>query len=259
MSLNKIIFPLVLFFIGICLFIFSITGDQNSLFKLGAGIILITSIVIFLSSAGIFTKGIRMVIALALGAACVLLSYLDYNSIQEPLKFKNEKEARFAQITQRLKDIREAQKGYKNVHKKYASTFDSLIAFIDTGKVPVIKASGTIPDGMNESEAIKKGYYKKEILQVDAKENIFNQKYMDTRNTKYALRIDSLEYIPTTNAEKFEMKTGTVEKNNVDVPTLEVIAPNQRIFSNWKSHFYANLAHRKFGSSTDPLLNGNWE
>ena len=46
----------------------------------------------------------------------------------------------------RLIDIREAQKAYKDIYKRYTGSFDTLIAFLDTGHFSVIKAIGEIPE-----------------------------------------------------------------------------------------------------------------
>lgn len=259
MQINKIIFPLVLIVTGLISILYGFSAEQNGLFKLGAAVILLTGVISFLSVSGVFNKTIRIAISVTVGLICLTLSYFDYNSIQEPLKFEQEKNTRFTQITQRLKDIREAQKSYKNVYKKYAPTFDSLKIFVNTGQVPVLKAFGNIPDGMTEAEAIQKGYYKKTVIMVDAKSSIFNDKYMKDRPKNLPLTLDSIEFIPSCGAEKFVMTTGAVVKNNVSVPTIEVIAPNDLIFKNWPKHFYASISNRKFGSTTDPGINGNWE
>ena len=164
MQVNKVIFPLVLILSGLSLLLYSFGADQNLLFKLGSTVILLTGIITFMSVGGVFTKSLRTVISFVVAVICAVLLFFDYNSIQKPLEFKEEMDAKYSSITQRLKDIREAQKTFKNVHKRYAPTFDTLIAFIDTGKVPVLKAFGNIPDGLTEEEAIAEGYYKKEIL-----------------------------------------------------------------------------------------------
>ena len=240
-------------------FIAAVITEQNT-YVIGSSILLIvTSLFWLLSVYDTFNKIIRTLFSILFGLCCCFLVYFNYNSIQKPLEFKKEMDSKYAAITQRLKDIRESQKTFKNVNKRYAPTFDTLIAFIDTGKVPVLKAFGNIPDGLTEAEAIKQGYYKKEILKVPAKESIFSKKYMKTRNSAYNLVIDSLSYIPSTANEKFVMTTGEVVKNNVTVNTLEVAAPNDLLFKNWEKHFYAGVSDRKFGSTSDPSLNGNWE
>ena len=74
-------------------------------------------------------------------AACVVgLLYLCYESIMGPIQFNKEKDAREEQIKARLIDIRKAQVEYRSLHGgRYTDSFDSLITFVKTAKLPFIK------------------------------------------------------------------------------------------------------------------------
>ncbi len=255
--MQRALFPISLILIALILLGYAFMYDQNMLFKLGGFMVLLAGIIVLLAQNTSLTKSSKIAITVFAALAAGLFSFLDYNSIQEPLAFEKVKKERFLKITQRLKDIREAQKAYKSVNRKYAVSFDSLNAFIAQGQVPVMKAVGNIPDGMTEQEAIDGGYYKKEVKMISAKSSIFNDKYMSTRD--HSVSVDSLEYIPTTDQKKFRMTAGEVEKNNLKVKTLEVVAPNEEVFPEWSKNFYASFKDLKFGSTQDPGLNGNWE
>ena len=76
----------------------------------------------------------KTIIQIVLWVGCIALGYLIYNSITGPIKFKEVKQERYAQVVAKLKDIRNSQDAYKTVNGKYANDFNSLIRFIDTGK-----------------------------------------------------------------------------------------------------------------------------
>ena len=75
----------------------------------------------------------RRVIQILFVLIIIVLGYLIVESIMEPIRFNQEVETREQATIDRLIDIRDAQKAYKDVYKKYTSSFDTLIAFVDTG------------------------------------------------------------------------------------------------------------------------------
>ncbi len=66
----------------------------------------------------------------------IVFSYKIYDSINGPINFNKTKNERYAQVIDRLKDIRKAQIAHKDVRGVFANNFDSLIAFVDTGILP---------------------------------------------------------------------------------------------------------------------------
>ena len=75
--------------------------------------------------------------------AFILTAYL-INSI----KFSIDEEARISnaeeKIINRLKMIREAQIAFQNVNGKYTDNWDSLINFVDSGKIFIIQSDANI-------------------------------------------------------------------------------------------------------------------
>ena len=70
---------------------------------------------------------IRKVFTYLILPVCIAgLVYLNVESIKEPVVFKKHREYRESVAIQRLKDIRDLQVAFKNVHAHYASTVDSL-------------------------------------------------------------------------------------------------------------------------------------
>ncbi len=162
-------------------------------------------------------KIIRFIIQFALLAAVVFFAYKLVQGIQKPIDFKKERQARFDKVVERLKDIRTAQVEYKKINSTYAADFDTLINFIKTEKMPVVKKEGNVPDSLTEKEALKLGIISRDTIYIP---------YMDTlfKNIKY--NFDSLAYIPVGTRAKFSMDTATVMTgSNVEVKVFEARIP----------------------------------
>ena len=70
------------------------------------------------------------IINIALALVALLLVYLVYRSISEPVVFENIRKEREVEVIQRLKDIRTTQSIYKQTYNCYTGSFDTLIDFI---------------------------------------------------------------------------------------------------------------------------------
>ena len=79
----------------------------------------------------------KTVLQIVLWIACIVLGYLIYRSVTGPIEFKKVKQERFAKVISVMKDIRNSQEAYKTVNGKFANDFQSLIAFVDTGKYTI--------------------------------------------------------------------------------------------------------------------------
>ena len=89
----------------------------------------------------------KTVINLVLAACAVVLVYICYGSIMGPINFDKEKKVREDAIIARLIDIRKAQQEYRTVHAgAYTASFDSLIDFVKTAKLPFIMKVGALTD-----------------------------------------------------------------------------------------------------------------
>lgn len=256
---NKLLFPGIITALGLVLLSIGFKTEQNGYFLFSAAVVLIIGLVLFMAINNIFNKTIRAILFVVFLSFSAMLAFYDYNSIQVPLEFEKVKEKRYSAVVQRLKDIREAQKGYKTKYGNYASTFDTLITFIKYDSIPIVKAIGDRPDTLTESQAIEMGIMKRDTILISAKEKIYSENYLATRNPNVELAVDSFEYIPYGHGAKFEMQVGEVEKNNLMVNTLWVMAPNKVIFPDWNKNLYLDEPDRQFGSTSDPSISGNWE
>ena len=152
----------------------------------------------------------KTVINIVLAACVIGLIYVCYGSIMGPINFDDAKKTREKQVIARLIDIRKAQLEYRNLHNgRYTASFDTLIDFVKTAKLPFVKKEGVLSDtqleaGMTEKKAMaiinkaKKTGNWKEV----EKEGLMNFKrdtlWVAVTDTIYApgFNADSLRYVP---------------------------------------------------------------
>jgi hypothetical protein len=76
----------------------------------------------------------KLIIQLLLWVVIIFLGYLVFNAVYDPVQFNKVKEKRYAQVIERLQDIRAAQLAHQEVTGTYAKDFPSLISFLDTAE-----------------------------------------------------------------------------------------------------------------------------
>ena len=161
----------------------------------------------------------KKVINAILALCAIALVYICYGSIMGPINFDKEKAIRDKAIIARLIDIRSAQQEYRLTHEgAYTASFDTLIHFVKTAKLPFIMKIGSLTDeqlnnGMTEKKAmaiIEKAKKTGNWNEVE-KEGLTNFRrdtmwvaVMDTIFAK-GFNPDSLAFVPYGNGAKFEM------------------------------------------------------
>ena len=210
----------------------------------------------------------RRVIQILFVLIIIVLGYLIVESIMEPIRFNQDVEVRESATKDRLINIREAQKAYKDIHKKYTGSFDTLIAFLDTGSFDVVKAIGEIPEEWLEElgfekareKALKDGVISRETTKVPVMDSLFGAGYA----------IDSLRYVPYTEDVTFSMEAGEIlTSSNLTVQVVEVsvlydhllVGMDRQLIVNYKDERMkiVGFAGVKFGSLEEGTLTGNWE
>ena len=210
----------------------------------------------------------RRVIQILFVLIIIVLGYLIVESIMEPIRFNQEVETRERATIDRLIDIREAQKAYKDVYKKYTSSFDTLIAFVDTGSFTLVKAEGDIPeDWLDEmgfdkarEKALREGVISREPIQVPVLDSLFNPGFST----------DSLRYVPFTEGVTFVMNAGELlTSSNLTVQVVETFCIYDDLLNGMDRQLVVNYKDErmkivgfegvKFGSMEEGTLTGNWE
>ncbi|MBN2519637.1 MAG: hypothetical protein JXB17_03965 [Bacteroidales bacterium] len=192
----------------------------------------------------------------------IVLGYLLYESILNPIRFESEKTKRYNATIQRLIDIRTAQNAYKEENGQYADNFDKLIEFINTDSFEIKKPidKGWDQDEYTEEEAIRLGLLEYEINKVSVKDSLFSH-----------TNIDSIKYVPFTEGKEFELGAAEiVTASKVKVQVFEAKVHNNILLSDLDRQLVINLNDErrkieqypglKVGSLTEATNNsGNWE
>jgi len=195
------------------------------------------------------------VIKVVLSIVILVLAYFVYESVMRPLRFNREVSARETKVIERLTDIRNGEQMYKRLNNHYAASFDTLIAFLQVGQIPVVKM---VPDPTDTT-------FTKTINDTIGFVNIADSLYKHKIN----FTLDSLRYIPFSGNVPFEINAGHIERGGIDVPVFEVRAHYKTFLKGLDRQLVINLIKAKedierfpgmkVGSMEEPSTDGNWE
>jgi len=186
-----------------------------------------------------------------------------YDSILEPIKFKQIKKVRYAKVIENLKDIRDAEVAHKAVTGKYNGDWNSLVKFIDTARYTLTqrKDSTIIDIELSKQFGID---MTKDIVIIDTlgtasvKDSIF----------KNSDRYKTMMKIPGADA-KFSLKAGSVEKGKSMLPVFEAKMEKKLVLTDQPDYLVfeesetiavdgVNGSHISVGSMEEISTNGNW-
>jgi len=196
----------------------------------------------------------KIIIQVVLLIVIVFLGYFVYQSIMEPVHFNDEKKTRENVVIGKLKDIRTSQFVYKRVNGSYADNFDSLVAFLATAEIPIVKMVAD-PEDTTFTKTINDtvGYIK-------VADSLFSRKHY---------KLEQLGLIPYSDGEMFEMNSDTIERGGVKVHVFLAQAPYTAYLKGMDNQTIINIIAKredidrfpglKVGSLTEPSTDGNWE
>jgi hypothetical protein len=198
-------------------------------------------------------------IALILIPLNIILAYFVFNSIDSEIEFQEVAKVRITENVQKLKDLRQVQIAYKKVNHTYANNFESLLDFLENDSIPIVRAIGETPDSLTDAQALELGIISRDTAYLLAKETIFDESYLSSRNEKYPLNLTTLTNVPHSK-ELYSVDAGMVEKGKVMVQVFEISTTYAAVFTALdaenKSYELDNLL--KVGSMDEASLNGNW-
>ncbi len=191
----------------------------------------------------------------------IVLTVLIVMSVEQPVKFNQEKSVREAAAIVKLKDIRTLQVAYKNVNGKFTNSIDTLVDFYKNGKMTVIRSIGS----MDDSLAVARNLVKREAIEIPVRDTLLKN--------RSDFNPDQLKYIPYTNGEQIIMDATIKEVSGVDVPLFEAKVPYVKLLEQLDEHYHqliVNLVYERcdtdrypglqVGSIENPNNNaGNWE
>jgi len=154
-------------------------------------------------------------------AAAILLVYLYYVSIMTPIEFERERGVREAAVIQSLVDIRKAQVEFRKQNGRYTASLDTLIHFVNEGKMAVVLKEGTLTDkqleeGLTEEKAVKMGIIRRDTSFVSVKETLFGNDF----------RAELLALVPFGEGATFEMAAGIYKTGSgLEIQVFEAKTP----------------------------------
>lgn len=157
----------------------------------------------------------KKLINVVLGIAALAMLFICYRSIADQQDFEAEVKQREVDVKARLIEIRKAQEAYKEQHSEYCGNWDSLIAFIKEGQLPIVVKQGVLTE-----EQMEKGLTESKAAAIvnrgNAAEIAANGLQDFRRDTTWVSLIDSLypadynvediRYIPNSDAKDGEKK-----------------------------------------------------
>jgi hypothetical protein len=201
-------------------------------------VVYVIILAVFIIVAGLFTNKLvikypksKSILQIILGIAIIILVYFIWESVQKPIRFNKEKNAREDVTINKLKDIRTIQILYKDKYGKFTGSFDTLMHIQTTYK--------KVTDSLKNS-----------LLTKD---------------------IDRLRYIPYTRDAEFVMGASEVTTGSkVKVKVFEVYALYDTLLKDLDKQLVINYIDErekivhfpglKVGSLKEATNNtGNWE
>ncbi|MGB5652384.1 MAG: hypothetical protein WBM56_00980 [Robiginitalea sp.] len=205
----------------------------------------------------------KSIFQIVLWIICIFLGYMIYKSVTGPIEFDKIKKERYAEVIERLKDIRNAQDAYKTVNGRFANNFETLVAFVDTGKYTITQqrdSSYMEFDKVYQIDMLKEVKIIDTLGFVSVKDSLFknSDRYKSMMNVPYAA-----------NNEKFTMKADIIDKSGYRAPVYEVKVPKVVILSDQPKDLLSrenaqvsveevNGPEIKVGSLTEVSTSGNW-
>ena len=162
----------------------------------------------------------KRIAQIILGGVIIALVYVIYVQISTPLNFEQELKTKRAQVIDRIKDIRTAQRAFKSKYQRFTSTFDSLEAFILTDTLEMERKLVDEDDSVGMAMLKKTGKKNIEKFKIAVIDTIFSPKKLMRED------VEQLRYIPgTDNKSEFIMEAGYATASGVVVPIVECRAP----------------------------------
>lgn len=115
------------------------------------------------------------IIAFVLFIVALAMGYYLYNSIAKTIEFTENIKVTEKQITDKLAVIREAEKVFLEQYGRYTSNWDSLINFIENGRVPILQRREVIKSAGYGVDCVK--VYVDTLGFMSAKDKIFKKTY----------------------------------------------------------------------------------
>lgn len=175
------------------------------------------------------------VVKIILGIAVIVLAYVLYSVILEPIRYQAEVDKREAAIIERLTHVKNAQLAYKDVYGNFAGNWDQLIASVKSDKIKILSMTGDPEDSTS-------------VVKVDTIYMSIMEQYFQ------GVAVDSMRFVPfSESGDTFLINAGTIKKNDVSVPVFEVSDPKP-----YSKKRVKDKNPLRLGNMFEPVYTGNW-
>lgn len=163
----------------------------------------------------------KKIAQILLAVVIVALVYVIYQQISTPLRFENELKVKRAQVIERIKDIRTAQRAYKSKYQRFTADFDTLANFILNETLTMERKFVDEDDSVGMAMLKKLRKKNIEVFEVPVIDTIFSPKKLTAED------VYNLRFIPgTDNKAQFIMEAGIITtESKVVIPVVECRAP----------------------------------
>jgi hypothetical protein len=189
------------------------------------------------------------VLSLVFFVVAAYLGYLLWKGVDDVVEAEKRVALLEAATIEKLEMLRDAQLAYQASNGKYASTWDSLKTFIETGTIWIVQRTETTKLLDYGAEEIKVSF--DTLGSIPVMDSLFNvKKFPD-------FKLDLLPVVPGSGGKQFEFfadkieKTGGYMVNVFEIRDPSPINPKRRANNNEKA--------LRVGSRTDASTEGNWK
>jgi len=285
-EINKYVISIFLFFAGASFLVKYLSGDELESQPAAMLIASLALIAVAILATPVILSKMNSThyraLMIAGTVSALLLGYEVFYSVDEEIEFRTLKAQVDSETIQALKDIRDAQDAYHDIHGIYCNDYDTLQAFLFEDVIPVSFNMGSFNDTLPEEKSRELGYVlTREDLPLKAEELgltesafidlismdsltykvrdvIYTSFYAENftpeiRDSKRLPRVsvDSLWFNPLS-GERFLLATDSIETGGLLLSTVLVKDPTP--FGREK----VKKDTLRFGSLTDAHTDGNW-
>ncbi len=163
----------------------------------------------------------KKIAQILLAVVIVAFVYVTYKQISTPIRFENDLKSKSAQVIERIKDIRTAERAYKSKYQKFTADWDTLANFILNETLEMERKLVDEDDSVGLALLKKQGKKNIEKFTVAVIDTIFSPKKLSKEE------IMNLRYIPTTNNQaQFILEAGQITtESKIVIPVVECRAP----------------------------------
>lgn len=163
----------------------------------------------------------KKIAQILLAVVIIVFVYVIYQQISTPIRFENEMKSKSAQVIERIKDIRTAERAYKSKYQKFTANWDTLANFILNETLEMERKLVDEDDSVGLALLKKQGKKNVEKFTVAVIDTIFSPKKLTKEE------ILNMRYIPTTNNQaEFILEAGQITtESKIVIPVVECRAP----------------------------------